>query len=211
MSGRSFKSVVWVATIGAAAVGCYMFSMQVAEERTGLAELDADITRTEAAIRTLRTELGTRGRVQQLEHWASSDFGYAAPRPAQLVDGETRLASLELTPAQTGEPPVRLAGAVVTGTAQPRVVQASAPAAPPATTRSAPRPQAVATPAPENPLLHRAGLTRPAARPAAAPARAATPAPRRSLLDPQTVRDLGERARAERTRSPSGGQPVGLR
>jgi hypothetical protein len=40
---QGFKSVMWVAAIGAAALICYMFSMRVAEERAGLAELESQI------------------------------------------------------------------------------------------------------------------------------------------------------------------------
>ena len=47
MIARSFKSVAWVAAIGAAALICYMFSLQVAEERAGLAELEGEIVQLE--------------------------------------------------------------------------------------------------------------------------------------------------------------------
>ena len=33
MIARGFKSVIWVATVGSAALGCYMVSLRVATER----------------------------------------------------------------------------------------------------------------------------------------------------------------------------------
>jgi hypothetical protein len=99
MNGRGFRSVMWVAAIGAAALICYMFSMRVAEERAGLAELESQIRRAEQSIRTLKTELGTRSRVHQLQHWASADFGFAAPNASQFLQDEVTLANLDMPPA----------------------------------------------------------------------------------------------------------------
>ena len=128
MSARSFKSVGWVAGIGAAALTCYMFSLSVAAERAELAQLDSRIVNLKQSIRTLNTELETRGRVHQLQHWASADFGFAAPGANQFLEGEVTLAQLELpSQASAMETPVRLADAPQPAPAMPRVVQASAP------------------------------------------------------------------------------------
>jgi hypothetical protein len=210
MIGRSFKSVVWVAMIGAAALTCYMFSLRVAEERAGLAELDAQITRVEGSIRTLKTELGTRGRVQQLEHWASAEFGFTAPRASQYLDGEVTLARLELPADNEAEAPMRMAGAAPAPATRPHVVQARAPApaAPAAVVRLVAR-EAPAVGA-DRALLRRAALVRvaapqerpaPVAARAASPVRAAAPAPRRevrtvSLALAQTGRVLAKPAHA---------------
>uniref|UniRef100_UPI0014086E71 hypothetical protein n=1 Tax=Sphingosinicella sp. YJ22 TaxID=1104780 RepID=UPI0014086E71 len=138
MSARSFKSVGWVAGIGAAALTCYMFSLSVASERAELAQLDSQIVELKQSIRTLNTELETRGRVHQLQHWASADFGFAAPGADQFLESEVTLAQLEL-PSQASpmEAPVRMAAAPQPAAAMPRVVQASAPSAAPAPARPA--------------------------------------------------------------------------
>jgi hypothetical protein len=209
MIARSFKSVVWVGAIGAAAVTCYMFSLQVAEERAGLAELEAQIQRTRQSIQTLKTELGTRSRVHQLQHWASADFGFAAPVAGQFMQDEVTLASLDdPVEAPAMEAPVQLAQAPAPAPAMPRAVQASAPA--PAPQRPAVR-QASATP--ERPLLRQASVVTAAAAPKAPsrPAvRTAAPAPRPArpaLVDQRTLRDIDSRASAERGSARDGARP----
>ena len=218
MSARSFKSVGWVAGIGAAALTCYMFSLSVAAERAELAQLDSQIAELKQSIRTLNTELGTRSRVHQLQHWASADFGFTAPTAGQFLDSEVTLAQLEL-PSQASpmEAPVRMADAPQPAPAMPHVVQASAPSA--ASTPARPAVTEAAQPrAAQQPLLRQASVTRapaPAeARPAAAQrlttARTATPPQRStarasSLLDERTLRELSARERSER-RATAGGE-----
>jgi len=213
MSARSFKSVGWVAGVGAAALTCYMFSLSVASERAELAQLDSQIVELKQSIRTLNTELGTRGRVHQLQHWASADFGFTAPAAGQFLESEVTLAQLEL-PSQASpmEAPVRMASAPQPAPDMPRVVQASAPSAAPAPARPAvtvaaqPRVQ-------QQPLLRQASVTRTPAvatpraaaaqPPAAAPQRTATRAS--SLINERTLRDLSARERSER-RPTAGGE-----
>jgi uncharacterized protein with LGFP repeats len=220
MSARSFKSVGWVAGIGAAALTCYMFSLSVASERAELAQLDSRVVALKQSIRTLNTELETRGRVHQLQHWASADFGFTAPSAGQFLESEVTLAQLEL-PSQASpmEGPVRMADAPQPAPNMPRVVQASAPSAvstparPAVTVASQPR-------AAQQPLLRQASVTRaPAAapaeaRPAAAPrtptSRSATPPQRAttraaSLLNERTLRELTARERSE-SRPTAGGE-----
>lgn len=202
MIARSFKSVVWVGGVGAAALVCYIFSLQVAEERAGLSELEAQIRRTEQSIRTLKTELGTRGRVHQLQHWSAADFGFASPTAGQFLPDEVTLASLDMpveaVEAVAAEAPVRLAQAPAPAAELPRPVRASAPA--PAPPRPAVR---QASAAPERPLLRQASVMSgdEAARPRAErPRPAALPAARtaRTLVNPGTLRDIDRRASAER-------------
>ena len=66
---RGFRSVGWVAAVGGAALSCYILSLQVATERSDLAKVEAKIISTKQQIRSLQTELGTRGRLTQLEQW----------------------------------------------------------------------------------------------------------------------------------------------
>jgi|GEM_PF-3717701 len=217
MIGRSFTSVMWVAAIGAAALICYMFSLRVAEERAGLAELEGQIRRAEQSIRTLKTELGTRSRVHQLQHWASADFGFASPTANQFMRDEVTLASLDMPAAAPAiDAPVRMAAAAPAAPAAraARPVQAVAPAPAPAPQRPAVR-QASAEPAAERALLRRASVdnapaataqaaVRPKpARPVAARAPAARPGP----VDQRTLQAIERSARAERGADASAGRP----
>jgi len=200
MIARGFKPVAWVAAIGGAALSCYMLSLQVASERAELAGIERRILAARQDIRQLQTELGTRGRLQQLEQWNAEVLALSAPVSGQYVGGNVSLARFDVRqPAFPGEGEVRLASAqaapAATPAAQSRVVLASAqtPASSPAS----------------QPLVRRASLTTmeavpapSAARPAAPrPAAARTePAPTRqaSLLDDRTLRDLSAASRSER-------------
>jgi hypothetical protein len=62
MSVRSFRPVATVATVAVAALGCYLVSLRVAAERAGLEEVETRIVLAQRDIRTLQTEIGTRGR-----------------------------------------------------------------------------------------------------------------------------------------------------
>jgi len=218
MIARSFKSVVWVGATGAAALVCYIFSLQVAEERAGLAQLEAQIRRAEQSIRVLKTELGTRSRVHQLQHWSETDFGFASPTAVQFLPDEVTLASLDMpVEAVAPDAAVRTAQAPASAVGPSRPIQASAPAPARTPARPAVR-QASATPtrpvvrqssdAPGRPLLRQASVTSNSA--AAARPRAARPAPAapqaapaartaRTLVDPATLRTIERRAAAERS------------
>ena len=217
MIAKSFRSVGWVASVAVAALGCYMLSLQVAAERAELAGIERRIIGTQQAIRSLQTELGTRGRMQQLEQWNADVLALAAPVSGQYLENEVQLASLQTgrpTPLdQAGE--VRHASAETAPAAQPIQPQVRMAAA--RTPAPAPRAEAEAQPlvrraslstVPADPAP-RAAVSRPAPRTAAAPA-AAKPAPARtaaaaptavraaSLLDERTTRAIREAARAER-------------
>ncbi len=203
MNGKGFRSVMWVAAIGAAALICYMFSMRVAEERAGLAELEAQIRRAEQSIRTLKTELGTRSRVHQLQHWASADFGFVAPNAGQFLQDEVTLASLDAPAVEPVlEAPVRMASApsaAAPAATASKPVQAVAPA--PAPTRPAVR-RASTAPASDPALLRRASVETPV-RPKPAKPAAARPAP----VAPRTAQAIERTARADRPAHRTAGRP----
>jgi hypothetical protein len=224
MITRGFQPVGWVAAVGAAALGCYMLSLRVASERADLTSLERRIVETRQQIRSLQTELGTRGRLQQLEQWNDEVLALSAPASGQFLASEAQLARFNASPAPALDNPaeVRMASA------------APAPAAPAATAPAAQHavaaPQRLAPPPVlQQPLVQRASLTIPSqvapapARPVAPRSRAASaeprtaaPAPARAapvrsrtasaepqarragLLDERTLRDIGTAARAER-------------
>ena len=214
MIAKGFKPVAWVAAIGTAALACYMLSLQVAAERSELASLENRILRTHQDIRSLQTELGTRGRLQQLEQWNAEVLALSAPVAGQFLENGLTLARFDTTqPPIVVEEEVRLAAVqtapapatprVESSPVQPRVIQAAARL--PASTDAG------------QSLVHRANFVAPSARPApvrttSVPARAATTpaqesgsstrtasaqAGSSSLLDERTLRELGAQARAE--------------
>ena len=78
MIARGFRSVGWVAAVGAAALGCYMLSLNVAAERAELASIERKIVVAKQDIRSLQTELGTRGRMAQLDQWNADVLALSA-------------------------------------------------------------------------------------------------------------------------------------
>ena len=95
MMARGFKPVGWVAAVAGAALSCYMLSLNVAAERADVAKLERQIVAARQDIRSLQTELGTRGRMQQLEHWNAEVLALSAPTSAQFLDNAVTLARFE--------------------------------------------------------------------------------------------------------------------
>lgn len=154
MMARGFKPVGWVAAVAAAALGCYMLSLNVAAERAELKKLEWRIVMAKRDIRTLQTELGTRGRLQQLENWNANVLALSAPASNQFVDSEMTLARFdrsEKTIAQ--QVPVQMASA--DAAPAPRI---SAPVQ----LASAPAP---AAPMMKGSLVHRASIELPEEKP----------------------------------------------
>jgi hypothetical protein len=152
MMAPGFKPVGWVAAVAASAIGCYMLSLNVASERADLLRVERQIIATKQDIRSLQTELGTRGRLAQLEQWNADVLALSAPTTGQFLDNEVKLARFDQrAPTVDERAEVRMAAAEV------------APA--PATRIEAPVDQASA-PAPlrgaSNPLVREASLTVPA-------------------------------------------------
>lgn len=228
MIAKGFKPVIWVTAIGTAALACYMLSLRVAAERADLAGLEREIIATQQQIRALNTELGTRGRVQQLQHWNDEVLALVAPVSGQYLAGGVMLARFETRqPVLADQAEVRMASAEVPAAAapapavQPQRAVAPAPAAPlrqpamvhrasltvapaSAPARAEPKPPAAAAARPPaQPPRVRTVTAEPApaparARPAAAAPARTRPAAQASLLDERTLRDLGSAARAER-------------
>lgn len=126
MIARGFKSVAWVGAVGSAALGCYMVSLQVATERAELARVEAAIIAAKQDIRSLQTELGTRGRLSQLEHWNAEVLALSAPSSQQFVDDAFTLARLDQREPSVGE----RAGEVQLASADTGAAPAARPAAP---------------------------------------------------------------------------------
>jgi hypothetical protein len=94
MSARSFRSVFMVASCATAALGCYLVSLRVASERAALEDVETQIVLAQRDMRVLQTEIGTRGRLSQLERWNAGAFALSAPAAEQFLKGSFELARL---------------------------------------------------------------------------------------------------------------------
>ena len=215
MIARGFKPVVWVAAVGSAALGCYMLSLRVASERADLTHLQQRIVATQQQIRALQTEVGTRGRLAQLEQWNDEVLALTPPASGQFVQGAqlARFETHEGSPLE-GRAEVQMASAEVPATPQPAPAAPTAVPVPQHAVASAPvvaaqaplrqasvqrasfstLPQPAPTPARAQPAPQRAAV---AARPTPAPIRTASttartpasaPAPSRATPAPTPAR-----------------------
>jgi hypothetical protein len=94
MSARSFHSVFMVASCAGAALGCYLVSLRVASERSAVENVETRIVLAQRDIRMLQTEIGTRGRLAQLERWNVKVLALSAPAADQFLAGSFELAKL---------------------------------------------------------------------------------------------------------------------
>ncbi len=94
MSARSFGSLIMVASCAGAALGCYLVSLRVASERAALEEVETKIVLAQRDMRIIQTEIGTRGRLSQLERWNAGAFSLSAPAASQFLEGSFQLAQM---------------------------------------------------------------------------------------------------------------------
>ena len=138
MSSRSFRSVFMVASCASAALGCYLVSLRVASERAALEDVETRIVLAQRDMRVLQTEIGTRGRLSQLERWNAGAFALSAPAADQLLKGSFELARLAEPERKANfQAPVVLASAPAPAKqpplAQPEVDDSGAPVVAPNT------------------------------------------------------------------------------
>lgn len=146
MSVRSFHSVFMASAVAAAALGCYLVSLRVASERAALEEVETEIVLAQRDIRLLQTEIGTRGRLAQLERWNVRVLSLSAPTADQILGDKFQLARLIQPQRKLPlEAPVVLATAPANAPQQPLVEREGAESAP----------------APAGQLLHEASVKAP--------------------------------------------------
>lgn len=146
MSSRSFRSVFMVASCAGAALSCYLVSLRVASERAALEDVEGKIVVAQRDMRVLQTEIGTRGRLSQLERWNAGAFALSAPAADQILKGSFELAQLARPERKVDF--------------QAPVVLASAPAPTPSKPLGEPETDVSVQPAAVSPnsLLHEASL-----------------------------------------------------
>lgn len=115
-----FRSMGLAAGAAASVLSCYMVSLRVARERGEVQRIEQQIADAHRDIRDLTTELGTRGRMRQLERWNSDVLALSAPGAAQYLNGTVELASYQpvATPAVTANDAGVIATAAVESTAK---------------------------------------------------------------------------------------------
>ena len=174
MSARSFRSVFMVASCAGAALGCYLVSLRVASERAALESVETRIVLAQRDIRLLQTEIGTRGRLAQLERWNVKVLALSAPSADQFLDGGFALAKLVAPQDKVDlDAPVVLAAAPADGP-KPQVEGRQAQ----------PEPEAEGVSASE--MLHVASLKR-EVRPAEKAVTLPRPAPEKAADKPVTA------------------------
>jgi hypothetical protein len=227
MIARGFKPVGWVAAVAGAALGCYMLSLNVAAERAELASVERQIVAAKQDIRALQTELGTRGRMAQLEHWNAEVLALSAPASNQFLQNEFRLASLnqplptideraaqvrmasaDSAPAQPGPKAAvaRQFEAVDSAQGKPLVRRASLVIN---GDEASLRPRAVSRTIDPQPTTIRPIAAKPApTKPALTKSAAARPAPpkKAALIDEDLLGEIGAAARLEKKAGGAGGQ-----
>jgi len=124
MSARSFGSLFMVASCAGAALGCYLVSLRVASERAAVEDVEARIVSTQSDLRLLQTEIGTRGRLSQLERWNAGAFELSAPAATQFVQSSFELAKLTQPERQADfKAPLVLASAPAPAQQKPQLGQ----------------------------------------------------------------------------------------
>jgi len=122
----SFRSLTMAATCATAALGCYLVSLRVASERAALEDVETQIVVAQLYLRVLQTEIGTRGRLSQLERWNAGAFALSAPSADQFLRGGFELARLTQPERQVDfQAPVVLASAPKPEPQKPPIGEAS--------------------------------------------------------------------------------------
>ena len=112
MNGSNFRSLFMVAICAFAALSCYLVSLRVASERAALESVETEIVLAQRDLRVLQTEIGTRGRLAQLERWNVKVLALSAPSADQFLQGGFELARLAQPQRKVGfDAPVVLASA----------------------------------------------------------------------------------------------------
>jgi len=167
MSAHGFRSVYMAASVVGAALGCYLISLNVASQRAKLEDVEEKIVLTQRDIRVLQTEIGTRGRLAQLERWNARFIRLSAPSADQFVEGGFQLAAMvrpERRPVI--EAPVVLAAAPAAGAvARPVLTSDADDTPPPAVARRGDAPE----------LMHTASFAKPETLAVRKPAKAPAP------------------------------------
>lgn len=111
MSSSRARSLGWMAVLAMCAALVVILSFKVHAVRSEVLLAERQLIALERETLLLETEFETRASQRQLSEWNTVEFGYAAPRARQFLDGERQLASLGERLGPDAPAPIRLARA----------------------------------------------------------------------------------------------------
>jgi hypothetical protein len=111
MNRSQARSLGWVAVLAVCAALVVVLSFKVHAVRSEVLLAERHLIALERETMLLETEFQTRASQRQLAEWNTVEFGYAAPRAGQFLEGERQLASLGEGRGPDAPAPIRLARA----------------------------------------------------------------------------------------------------
>jgi hypothetical protein len=111
MNRSQARSLGWAAVLAVCAALVVVLSFKVHAVRSEVLLAERQLIALQRETLLLETEFETRASQRQLAEWNTVEFGYAAPRAGQFLDGERQLASLGEVRGPNAPAPIRLARA----------------------------------------------------------------------------------------------------
>lgn len=111
MSSNRARSLGWMAVLAICFALVIILSFKVHAVKSEVLLAERQVIALERETLLLETEFQTRASQRQLSEWNNVEFGYAAPRAGQFLDGERQLASLGQRLGPDAPAPIRLARA----------------------------------------------------------------------------------------------------
>jgi hypothetical protein len=111
MNRSQARSLGWAAVLAVCAALVVVLSFKVHAVRSEVLLAERQLIALERETLLLETEFETRASQRQLAEWNTVEFGYAAPRAGQFLEGERQLASLGEGRGPDAPAPIRLARA----------------------------------------------------------------------------------------------------
>lgn len=117
MNSSQARSLGWMAVLAICFALVVVLSFKVHAVKSEVLLAERQLIALERETLLLETEFETRSSQRQLAEWNRVEFGYAAPRAGQFLEGERQLASLGEGLGPDAPAPIRLARAEGTDTA----------------------------------------------------------------------------------------------
>ncbi|WDA39951.1 hypothetical protein [Erythrobacter sp. BLCC-B19] len=111
MNRSQARSLGWAAVLAVCLAMLVVLSFKVHAVKSEVLLAERTLIALERETMLLETEFQTRANQRQLAEWNAVEFGYAAPRAGQFLDGERQLASLGEQLGPDAPAPIRLARA----------------------------------------------------------------------------------------------------
>jgi hypothetical protein len=122
------RSLGWAAVLAICLALVTILSFRVHAVRSEVLLAERELIALKRETLLLETEFEARASQRQLAEWNAVEFGYAAPRAGQFLDGTVELAALGQRPGPDAPAPIRLARAdQVADAAVPPQGEADAP------------------------------------------------------------------------------------